>query len=394
MMHLGMRSQELLNEFSNAFTHNPGAKELLAAPLDRKKLISWLGLKNNNESELLLESLRDELLKDLRTSLPGYVETDIINTTSPNNFAFFMLILAGALVAACEGFDGVTTILGVISLPSVAVLIAGLSFSVLSVIVFCGLDLVQLSKHLGIRLSDAPKLMDTYLSQLKSIKSIRKHIEKYKLLKLSVPELQELQAIIAMLEVRYDGLTHASKPFESALHSVVMSAVTFFFLGMAGLLFFGGGFFAGQTVAAFMLELFFPNVAVFWPIVIFSTIVGFAALFAQWYFETEDIEKLITAWFGLDDAKIEQLCGAEVVKKERNKLALLKETIQEVAQIKANKSINDGAQTDEEVVYFEACYSKIDKPKPNINGFFSARAYLQSALTGAQSLGLTRYSPR
>lgn len=393
MVHLGMRSQELFNEFCNEFVIEPGAEELLAASLDRKKLISWLALKNNADPDLLVESLRSELLKDLCLSLPGYVEMDTVKAIPTNTPVFFVLILAGALVAACEGFDGVTTILGVISLPSVAVLIAGLSFSVLSVIVFCGLDLVQLSRHLGISLSDAPKLMDTYLLQLKGIKLIRKHIEKYKLPGLSVAELQELHAIISMLQVRYDGLTQESKPFGLALNSVAMTVVKCFFLGMAGLLFFGGGFFAGQTVAAFMLALFFPSVPVFWPIVIFSTIVGFAALFAKWYFDIEDIEKMITAWFGLDAAKIEQLCDPDTIEKERSKLGLLKENIQGIAQIKSNKPINEGGQTDESVVCFEKNYSKINKPSTNKNGFFATSLQYYSVHCGEYLQLKTTLSP-
>lgn len=107
-------------------------------------------------------------------NLPKEVENN-----TKGKMKFVLLTMAGILVAACQGFDGIVTMLSVVSLPSSIILGIGFAFSFLSVIVFCGFDLVKVSNALGIKLSDAYKLLDAYLLQLQMIKSIRKKIDDY-----------------------------------------------------------------------------------------------------------------------------------------------------------------------------------------------------------------------
>ncbi len=86
----------------------------------------------------------------------------IKNTPPPvtwnRQLQFTLLAAAGTLLAACEGFDGITTILSACMFPPYMVFMAGLAFAALSVVVFYGFNLVQVSKNLGVTLKENPKI--------------------------------------------------------------------------------------------------------------------------------------------------------------------------------------------------------------------------------------------
>lgn len=120
-----------------------------------------------------------ELLRDLSTSLNGSdEEIKPVEKEPPvsNKLKFWLLAIAGTLLAACEGFDSITTMMAVLPFPAWVVLCAGILFSALSVVVFYGFDLVQVSQNLEIKLTDTPKLLDLYLLQMEEIKAIRKKL--------------------------------------------------------------------------------------------------------------------------------------------------------------------------------------------------------------------------
>lgn len=309
-------------------------KNQIDAPSDKLK-------KSREENEFILASLHAELLSDLYSAM--MIERS--NTKKEEEpawsakFKFLFLAIAGTLVAGCQGFDSVTTLLGVLSLPSVAVLIAGIVFSTISILVFYGFDLVQVSKNLGVRLVDAPKLLDVYLLQLEKIKAIRKKICTYTLSELPPEELEQLQQIISMLRVRFNALTQASKQYDLALNSTNMKIAKFVFSSMAGVLFFGSGFFAGQSVAIFMLGLFMTSVTpTFWPVIVFSLVVGVAAFSLYWYVEQVGLKKLVSGLFGLDEEKIELLCDDANLSKENQKLSNLEKNVVGISGLKREYS--------------------------------------------------------
>ena len=137
-----------------------------------------------------------------------------------------------------------------------------------------------------------------------------------------------------MLQRRFQALVEASSQFDRALNSRKMQVVKFIASGTAGLLFFGSGFFAGQSVAMFIADLVIPAVLpTFWPVVLFSVIVGIAAFSLYWYVEQVGFKKLVSGWFGLDEDKIEQLCDKELLDREEQKLENLKEQVISTAHL-------------------------------------------------------------
>ncbi|HHT0592809.1 TPA: hypothetical protein ACTXXA_000999 [Legionella anisa] len=344
---ISLRSQKLIKNYLLASGVHPRELPSIPLPTDFIALMSWLDeeqIKNSEESskekkqkiEFILVSLRTELLHDLflsmqgdHTNLPKEVENNTKDKTK-----FVLLTMAGILVAACQGFDGIVTMLSIFSLPSSITLGIGFAFSFLSVIVFCGFDLVRVSNALGIKLSDAYKLLGAYLLQLKMIKSIRKKIDDYYLSDLSLSDLKQLELIISMLQKHFALLTKASKQFEQAINSESIQMVKTLISGVSALLFFGGGFFTGQSVALFMSGLII-NAAIpaFWPVVIFSVIVALAAFSLYWYVERPVLDKLVSSWFGLNEESVQKLCDKHLIIKEEKKLGNLKGKVISAARL-------------------------------------------------------------
>ncbi len=344
MVNLSNKTQELIKQYIELGCPKESSLHSFSSAVDQRLLVNCLygevttpspsSKKSKKEIEFLLASLRAELLRDLLVSMGGSQDKEEQPSSKLARLKFYLIAASGTILAACEGFDSISTLLGVFALPAVVTLLAGLAFSALSVMVFYGFNLVQVSKNLGVKLSDAPKLLDLHLVQLDEIKSIRKKINTYKLATLSTEELDNLAHIISMLEKRFESLSESSKQFKEALNSPKMAIAKNIFVGVAGLLFFGGGFFAGQSVGVFMLGLVIGSVApTFLPVVLFSVAVGLAAFSLYWYVEKVGLQQLISGLFGLDEEKIEKLCNQEELEKQAQKLTNLKEKIMETAEL-------------------------------------------------------------
>lgn len=282
-----------------------------------------------SEDELIPERLTSEFLLMLLEAMPGYQTQKQFSTQVPNEdntLAFLFLVFAGVLVAACEGFDGITTILAFLSLPSELVLCIGLAFAVLSIVVFCGFDLIQVSQQLGISVMDSPHLLDIYLEQLQHIKAIRKQLSTYNLFDANPEDLKTYQELLAVLQSRLRILRQVGEQFDSVLRSTYMRTIKSMFVALAGLLFFGGGFFAGQSVAVFIMPLLLPEVSIFWSVLLFSSVVGTAAFAVYWFVERDGLQKFISGWFGLDENKVEQ-CSSARLNREASKLESLEKQV-------------------------------------------------------------------
>jgi hypothetical protein len=334
---ISLRSQKLIKKYLLASGVHPRELRSISLPTDFITLMSWLDeqqIKNSEESskekkqkiEFILVSLRTELLQAFFLAMKGddtYLPKEVENNTQ-DKMKFALLIMAGILVAACQGFDGIVTMLSIFSLPSSIILGIGFAFSILSVVVFCGFDLVKVSNALGVKLSDAYKLLDAYLLQLQMIKSIRKKIDDYYLSDWFSSDLKQLELIISMLQKHLATLTEAGKQFEEALKSERIQTVKTLISGVSALLFFGGGFFTGQSVAFFMSGLILNSaIPAFWPVIIFSAIVGLAALSLYWYVERPVLDKLVSSWFGLNEESVQKLCDKHLIIKEEKKLGNL-----------------------------------------------------------------------
>lgn len=346
-INLSEKTQQLIQQYLMMVGENTDNFSSLSSTVDQEWLVNFLqeeppiSLINKKETrqeiEFFLITLRVELLRDLLLSLNINSEVlSKIEDSKPHRsyVKFYLLAIAGTILAACEGFDSITTLLSVLNLPAVLIFMAGLFFSALSVMVFYGFNLVQVAKNLDIKLQDAPKLLDLHLLELTEIKNLRKKINSIKLSKLSIQELENLTNIISMLETRLHSLGESSKQFKMALESSKMVFAKSIFGAAAGLLFFGSGFFAGQSVGVFLFSLFLASVTpTCLPVILFAATVGLAAFSLYWYVEKVGLQQLISGWFGLDEEKIEQLCSQEQLDKQIEKLEYLKEKIIETSEL-------------------------------------------------------------
>lgn len=344
---LSTTSQELISKLSEIDKRFTQIFQQRTA-IDRTSLLRWLEQSHagsgNDETFFLIASLQTSLLKDLNDALNSSVlkkEKPTKNSTL-SKAKLGLLALAGTIYFGCEGFDGVTAIMGMFSfVPTLTFFIAGTLFSILSIIVFYSFDLVEISKNLGIKSSDAPKLLDVLLDEFKQIKLIRAHLSKsaHKTLQ----ELEQDLVVAKMLLKRHEDLNEARSQLKLALENPYLKAGKMITAGLAGIIFFSGGFFAGQAVALTIASVFVPVMAATaWPIVAVGVVVGLAAFSIYWFVERPGIENLIRRWKGLDKEKMDQLCKSNVVDRETGKLQNLIQGIEE--KIELNR-INTTAQS-------------------------------------------------
>lgn len=325
---LSTTSQELIKKICGSRPDLAALLQSVTTDIERKTLLAWFALtsktKTSDADFFLIASLQNSLLKDLNTSLnPGKKEDETKKAGVSAAVKYGLLALAGTIYFGCEGFDGVTAFMGIFSsIPTIAIFLGGTLFSILSMIVFYSFDLVEISKNLGIKSSETPQLLDILLEQFKEIKAIRARISR-----VSGKSKDELQAdleLAKMLYQRHLDLKEARDELSAALDNPYLKAGKYITAGVAGIIFFSGGFFAGQTVALAIAGLFVASMAATaWPIVVASIAVGIAALSVYWFVERPGIENLISRWRGLDKEKIDKLCKSDVVDKETEKLKTL-----------------------------------------------------------------------
>lgn len=344
---LSAQSQELLNRYA-VLVQKP-CLSLTVNSIALSTLIEWLNLKNdecatalNKNQQQKLEfaqaALHTSLLHDILATIAPHTANSLFQEQQKQSTAkkvkLAVLAVAGLFFAACEGFDGITTTLGVFASPSLWTLCAGLIFSLLSIVVFYVYNLTQLSNNLGVQLTDAPKLLDLYVQQMQHMKLLRKQINRMNLVTLTHDDSVHLASIVLLLQRELKELGAKSQQFARALKSKKMQVIKYIFTGVAGAIFFCGGFCAGQSVSVFLLSLLITNLAIpLWPVVVFSVLVGLAALSLYWYVERPEIDQLVSAWFGLDQHKIAKLCDPDKLQREADELDNLKVKIEDAALV-------------------------------------------------------------
>lgn len=360
---LSPHSQKLLHEFQTACRLEQQDFYPVPTALELSSFLSWFNdqllpaqipLQSQQKITLILLSLRTELLHDLCLAMHGEVRVahrPKNNLSWSETLKLTLLTAAGALVKACEGFDCVATMMSIFSFSSTAIFACGIIFSMLSIVAYCGLELAKLAASFDIKLTDAPKLLDSYLRQFDEIKQIRKKITKYSILKFSEDELQQLTRIISMLEERSAGLQEASKEFERVLNDKQLSFIKSVCSMVSAALFFGGSFCAAQTVSLYFFGLIMATVTpASIPVLLFSTLIGVAALSLYWNIEFPGLQSVVAGWLGLDEAKITALCDQESLANEQNKLANLREMIEDVSALKKQQglAVTQATETQEE----------------------------------------------
>lgn len=249
------------------------------------------------------------LIREWRALLLNKPVKPITLGTTTNQLKLTMLTLMGTLYFACEGFDGMTALLGIFSLPATLLMASGLVFSILSVIIFYSFDLVEISKNLGVSWRQTPALIDLYVDQLSEMKALinAMHSE-IKNNNLSTDDKTTCIGWLQQLEVHYRVIEEQSMSLQNQLDRPIINAAQTAVTVLAGLIHFSGGFFAGQTVMiALCSAMTLSTSPTFLPILAFSVFIGFAALSIYWYVEKPGIEKFVSRWVGIDGEKLEAI---------------------------------------------------------------------------------------
>jgi hypothetical protein len=332
---LSTTSQDLISKLCEK-NANFGLNQV--ATIERADLLKWFGEKhpihNEEDTFFLMSSLKASLLMDLNDSLNPFAPKKKSKKGGwSGKTKYALLALAGTVYFGCEGFDGVTAIMGIFSsIPTIALFAVGTVFSVLSIIVFYSFDLVEISKNLGVKSSDAPKLVDVLLDQFKQIKTMRAQLSKAA--NKNQEGLENDLAIAKMLLIMHQELNESRMKIKMALENPYLKIGKMITAGVAGIIFFSAGFFAGQTVALAIAGLFVTSIAVTaWPVLVASIVVGLAALSVYWFVERPGIENLISRWRGLDKEKVDMLCKSKVVDRETEKLESLIHNLEEKIQL-------------------------------------------------------------
>jgi hypothetical protein len=335
---LSARSQNFIQQLKSLPDISPLKPEAKDIAFD--ELVTWLHkteLTSATRHRFILESLRASLLADLNRHFSDSEEND--QAKKPHWFSkikLMFLALAGTLLALCYGFDGITSVLGSFAaIPAMTVFGIGVLFSFISIAVFYGIDLVDISKNLGINLRKSNQLLDVLLDEAKQIKKLRVAVnDAYMEFSEDPKKRATLQALLDMLLWRYQCLDEAREAYKTQLNKKLFNAFKWLTDIPTGLFYFAGGFFAGQTFSLAIAGLFLLSVtAGFWPIILASTIVGLAAFSMYWFVQRPGLENFLGRWMGLDKAKIEVFTDPETVSKEKHTLTQLKSKLEHMDEL-------------------------------------------------------------
>ena len=350
---LSEKTKKLIHQLTPMMSDNTSFVTLSNSNPERSAVTAWLSesIPSTNKSRFLLESLRASLLEDLHDSFlsPVTRETSRAPVSRLKKAQYTFLAIAGTLLAICEGFDGIASILtSFAAVPVAGIFAAGLIFSALSVGIFYGFELYGISQQVGVGLGKTGQLLDVFLEQVEQIKKIRKIIDQRfadESIKESA-EREELRSMINMLIRRYNALDNDRQRYFEKLKNPFLQLARLITAGLTSLIFFSGGFFAGQTLALTVAGLFVASAAAtFWPIFLASTVVGLAALSLYWFVQRPGLEHLVSHWVGLDKSNIVEFGDRDIVAHQKDKLKRLLHKLDRVEELRSNAT--DASQVQE-----------------------------------------------
>ena len=297
----------------------------------RADIVHWLTQVGHHDKKhrFLLESLRAALLEDLYHSLSGLSE-NLLEPSDPNAdpmgyLKYFLLMIAGTIFAVCEGYDVITSLLNLFEgLPGLLVFTVGAAFSLLSIVLFYGFDLVEISKNLEVKLTKSPLLLDIFLKQIKHIDKIQCVLESKCFEQQSNEEWQMQRLVSGMLVARFNDLDEARGTYLRALNDPSLKLTKLITAIFAGMIFFGSGFFASQSLALGIAGLFMASATVTsLPVVALCSLVGMAAVGVYWFVERPGLENLVGGWYGLDRDDVNAFAEEVNVAIQKKKLKML-----------------------------------------------------------------------
>lgn len=279
-----------------------------------KLLAALNNLKTSDDlNRFLLESLKASVLHDLRHSLTDEKQEQIHPSSKNSIFSrmmFWFLTVGGTFLAICEGYDGIVSLLPLVTIPTWIGQLALGVFAALSVVAFYAFDLDQVSENLGVKLPETRGLLDVLLNQSQEINLIRKQIKKSRG---SLEELHYYSSVVDMLAKRQAELNAMQEVFNNRLDNRYLFAAKIVATAVTGLMYFSGGFFISQVPSvAFFALAGITLTATAWPVIAVSTLMGLAALGVYWYVQRPGVDNFITNLFGLDIKKIEALDNRKI----------------------------------------------------------------------------------
>lgn len=306
----------------------------------REEIVSWLSKTGtiDKQHRVLLESLRATLLEDIHRSLLNTTETNAQEIPEPYDsvsyFKYALLMVAGTIFSICEGFDYITSMLNLFTgIPSLFVFTIGAGFSLLSIVLFYGFDLVEISKNLNVKVDKSPQLLDIFLNQVEQIRQIRRLLDNGLSEHQSITTLKEWQKIIHMLKIRFDDLDETRAVFANALNEPYLNHLKLTTAIFAGAILFGSGFFASQQLVLSLVGLFITATATSLPVVILCSLVGLAACGVYWYVERPGLENIVGRWVGLDRDDVEFFTQETRVNKQKESFLLVERKINRYVSI-------------------------------------------------------------
>ncbi|KTD76294.1 hypothetical protein [Legionella waltersii] len=357
---LHSKTIELLKEYLDLIQREQLSIEIVGSSVNLEQLIQWISIEIPDEVyfqplfkdkfEFTLSAFQAKLLEDLANSIVsplGSVTKQEVVPTTIDKLKFAILAVSGTTLSASEGLDSITTMAEILPFSALVILAIGFVFSALSIMRFYGVDLVPVAQNWGINFENAPTLLDYLVLQKKEINKICQKISYLHLAELSIEELKCLEELIAALQLRIKGIAKASKPFTDALDAFSVRVTKTIIAICSGGMFFGTGYFAGQSVALYLFSFFIGTVvSTSLPVVGISTVVGLTGFALYWYTQKVGLDKLVSSWMGLDEEKIDQISNASLIQEQADKLENLKLQINStsllIAQINSLRTASEG----------------------------------------------------
>ena len=358
--------------------------------IELKEVVTWLKntISLEGEAQFLLDSFRASLLRDLYHSLPKNADFNDDIEQPANNTLFEFLTVAGTIVAICSGFDGIASILGLFQfIPATLIFFAGIIFAALSVIVFWGFDLVTIAQNLGVDM-DVPHAIDVFLDQVAQIEKIRALISSCCSEQSYEQDHIMLKQISEMLTLRYNELDDERNAYKKDLDAPYLKTAKSLTSAIAGVLFFGSGFFSGQAVFSAIASIFTTS-ALFWPTIVASFIVGIAAFSVYWFIERPGLETLVSRWLDIDEGKINALVADQVVREQKRELKQLAKQVEQL-----ERCVDSSHSSLPMVRQWK--FQAVPAPASHTSRFFNGRSHsvgdLSQLLTTEQELSPVRSS--
>lgn len=337
----------------------------------------------------LANTLLSDILSSLNVSLPNDKEAES-ESNSYSSTAFFLLAcIAGLIFSFVDGLDGIVSILQWVPLSHFIFLSIVAFFSLLSVTVFLGFDVVEASNNLGFNFKSVKNKLEMITAQKKAVADIILAVEQKLLTTSAVDELKELCDLL-------EATQSINKKLDEQIQSLSIQHNQLFYLNIAKkvaavlccILFLSFGFFTGQVGALFLLGDITMKLAMSHTFSAFLTMscaaissVGCAAFY--WMVQRPGVENLVSKLlYGFDEEAFEELNNSAEQEKISNALDTKLSLINDKKRILEDSSRQ--CQTDKQQVKSYTSAQTVSHL-----GFFSRQAALNLPEVGEIIMPLT-----